>query len=892
MSAAALFSKFGHNKSGAATTHPKSIERKKAHGKFDFQLLQNDMMPRLSLFLFCFIFSSTAFAQHDYFFPGKSNFDTKIPSPEQFLGYPIGEWHTRHDKIVAYMEKLAELSDRATVQYIGYTYERRAQVVLTVTSPQNQSNLESIRTEHLKLTDPAQPMPDISNLPAIIHLGYNVHGNEPSSAEAALLTAWYLVASNEPAAEEYRQKAIIHVEPSLNPDGRDRHANWANMHKGFPPVADPIDREHNEVWPGGRTNHYWYDMNRDWLPLAHPESQNRIDWHQKWYPNMVTDFHEMGTNSTYFFEPTKPYGSENPVVGRKNYDVLNPLMAKYFHESLDEIGSLYFLREQYDNSYPGYGATYSDIHGGLGVTFEQASSRGHLQKTSTKDITFAFTIRNHLATSLATVEGVVKEKEIFQRHMREFFEESVQQGAADPVKAWVFGDQYDTGRTKAFLDLLLRHRIKVYENPSSQNIAGQRFEAGKSYLVPSHQRQYRMVRSVFEKVKQFDDSVFYDASTWTMVLAYGLPHAEMRGKAPSLGREVTAVPEAANSVEKAAYAYLLDWREYFAPKALYHLLKNGVYAKVAYQPFKATYKGQEKNYSYGTVLVPVSDQEIDAERLFALIQEAAELAGVSFDALSSGYSATGVGLGSRSFQTLSLPKVMMIVGEGIMYTEAGEVWHLLDSKVGMPVTKVDKNDIGQLNLNDYTTVMLVHGNYNDVPDSFVDQLKSWIREGGTLITQKGATSWAISKGIVKEKLADNKEEVKTGRKDYETSRNFYGAQSIGGVIFEADLDITNPIGFGFTSRKILVYRNSSIFLKPSESPFRTVAQYTAQPWVAGFVTPSNIEKVKASASILLDGSGQGRAILFTDNPNFRGYWYGTNKLFLNALFFGSTISVP
>lgn len=686
--------------------------------------------------------------------------------------------------------------------------------------------------------------------------------------------------------------AVIHIEPSLNPDGRDRHANWANMHKGFPPVADPIDREHNEVWPGGRTNHYWYDLNRDWLPLAHVESKNRIEWHQKWYPNMVTDFHEMGTNSTYFFEPTKPYGSENPVVGRKNYEVLNPIMAKYFHESLDDLGSLYFLREQYDNSYPGYGATYSDIHGGLGVTFEQASSRGHAQTTTTKNITFAFTIRNHVATSIATVKGVVKEKEVFQRHMREFFEESVKQGAADPVKAYVFGDGFDAGRTNAFVDLLLRHRIKVYENPSTQTLAGQRFEQGKSYVVPTNQKQYRMVRSVFEKVKEYEDSVFYDASTWTMILAYGLPHAEVRAKAPSLGAEVTVVPATKPQVEKASYAYILDWREYAAPKALYHLLNNGVFAKVAYQPFSAVVNGAEKNYSYGSILVSVADQNVSPDALFALVREASELSGLTFDATASGYTDKGVGLGSRSFETLTLPKALMIIGEGIFLYEAGEVWHLLDSKIGMPITKVDKNDIDQLRLNDYNTVVLVNGRYNDVPDSFVEDLKGWVRAGGTLITQKGATQWAISKGLVKEKLADEPEKKPEARMDYENARNYYGAQSIGGVIFEADLDVTNPIGFGYSSRKIPVYRNSTIFMKPSESPFRTVAQYTQQPWLAGFVTPANVNKVKGSASILIDGNGQGRTILFTDNPNFRGYWYGTNKLFLNALFFGSTISVP
>src|SRR5690606_15976083 len=302
--------------------------------------------PTLWVFLTLLI-SPVALAQEDYYFPGEK-FDPAIPAPSQYLGYEIGEWHTRYDLIVKYFEKLDELSELAQLQTIGYTHEHRPKVILTLTSAANMANLEQIRLKQIQLADPSQSKPDVNAMPSIIHLGYGVHGNEPSSAEAAMLSAYWLLASQSDLAKRVREGAVVHFDPTVNPDGRDRHSLWADSNKGFPPVADPLDREHHEAWPGGRTNHYWFDLNRDWLPLAHPESQAKIEWYHQWYPNVTTDFHEMGTNSTYFFEPTKPYGSENPVVPRKNYDDINPRFAKYFAKYMDEIGALYWTKEVFE----------------------------------------------------------------------------------------------------------------------------------------------------------------------------------------------------------------------------------------------------------------------------------------------------------------------------------------------------------------------------------------------------------------------------------------------------------------------------------------------------------------------------------------------------------------
>jgi len=837
------------------------------------------------------LISGISFAQNAYFFPSGVTFDPAIPTPEQFLGYPVGDWHTRHDRIVSYFQELAKVSPKAHFQIIGYTNERRPQVVLTITSPENYARIEEIRKEHLKLADPSQSV-TISSMPVIITHGYNVHGNEPSSSEAAMLTAYYLIAGQGEFIERTLKEAVIHVDPNYNPDGRDRHSNWANMHKGFPPVSDPMDREHNEVWPGGRFNHYWFDLNRDWLPLAHVESRNRIEFFHQWLPNVCTDYHEMGTNATNFFEPTKPIGSENPVVPRANYELLNPLFGKYFAKALDEIGSLYFSKENFDNSYPGYGSTYPDIHGGLGLVFEQASSRGHVQKSSTKEVTFAFTIRNHVRTSLATVKAGVENRELLLKHQQDYFKSALDEGKKSTIKAYVFGDSKDQSRTKAFAELLLKHRIETYPLGADLTVGANKYEKGKAYVVTTDQTQYRMVRSMFEKVTTFYDSVFYDASSWTMALAYGLPHDALNAtvkfsKGARIGvRDVVLNPA---PVTKSSYAYLIDWTEYNASRALYYLLSRDVFVKAAFKPFTAEGNGARKSFGYGTLVISVADQNISSDDLFALVKEASLTAGVDVFSVNTGFSLQGVDLGSNNVRTVQTPKVAMLIGDGVAATDAGAIWYLLDSKLNMPITKVNTSQFGQLKMTDYNTLILAAGNYGILGETGVTKIKSWVQQGGTLILMKTAVSWAINSKLIDEQLKKEEEKKESVRMDYVTAADYQGSRSIGGSIYMGNLDITHPLGFGYTSRELPVYRNTVVFIEPGKSPFNTVIKYTAKPLLSGYIHPSNLEKIKNSVSLQISNLGQGRAILFVDDPAFRGYWNGTNKLFFNALFFGSSI---
>ncbi len=837
-------------------------------------------------------FTTNSFAQNDYFFPANAQFDPTIPTPAQFLGYEIGDFHTRHDRMVSYMEKLAEVSDKANFQIIGYTNEHRPQIVLTVTTPENYNNLENIRQAHLKLCDPSSNVNDVSDMPVIILHGYNVHGNEPSSTEAAMLTAYYFVAETSTETQGFLKDAVTFIDPAYNPDGRDRHTNWANMHHGFPPVADPADREHNEVWPRGRTNHYWFDLNRDWLPLAQVESRNRMAFYHQWLPNVATDYHEMGASSTYFFEPTEPFGSENPLVGRKNYDDINNLFAKYFKEALDEVGSLYFTKEAFDNSYPGYGSTYPDMHGGLGLVFEQASSRGHVQETTTKPITFAFTIRNHTRTSIATVRAAVENREFMLNHQRDFFKESLEMARKKGVKGYVFGDTNDKGKTRAFLDLLLKHQIKTYPLNGDVSAGKSSFKKGNAFYVPAEQSQYRMVSTFFEPVKTFYDSVFYDASAWTVALAFDMPY-QATSKTVSLGEALTTtdLQPIKPTVPAASYAYLMEWNDYNAPKALYHLLKNKVFCKTAFQPSSAEVNGVPKDFGYGTIMIPVADQVMDAKQLQQILQEAVDATAVPIHSVNTGFSLKGIDLGSRNFRTLDLPKVAMLVGDGVSGYEAGEIWHLMDTRIGMPVTKVETTRFGRLALDNYDVLILVSGSYGNLGDNGVKKIKEWVRKGGTLITQRTATQWAIKKELAKATLKENKatfpEKITFGN-----AREVRGARAIGGSVYMTDIDISHPLAFGYSRSQLPVYRNHSVFVEPSKNPVANVSTYTSNPHLDGYIHAQNLETLKKSTSLMVSQQGRGRTILMMDNPNFRGFWYGTNKLFWNAVFLGGVTNVP
>ncbi|MEN8248595.1 MAG: M14 family zinc carboxypeptidase [Bacteroidota bacterium] len=835
-----------------------------------------------------------------YFYSHYEPFDSNIPSPEEFLGYSIGSQHTRHDRIVAYLDKLAELSNRAAIMRYGKTNEHRELVMLTITTPENLKNLYQLREQHLTLVDPGASTQDLSSKPVFINLAYGVHGNEASSSEAAMLTAYTLVASNNQTVLDYINNAVVFIDPTLNPDGRDRFTQWANQYRGAPLVDDPLDAEHNEAWPRGRTNHYWFDLNRDWWLAINPESRGKLKWFHEWYPNVVTDFHEMGSRSTYFFEPMKPIASKDPIMPKENYTTLNETFGKYYAKRLDEIGSLYYTKESFDGTYPGYGSSYPDLQGGLALLFEQGSSRGHVQKIATGKITFPFTIRNQYTSSLATIEASVENKKMLFDYQKAFFKSAITNARNSKVSGYIFGDNYDENRTRAFIDKLLLHRVKVYEITSSTTRNGYTYQPGKAYYVPTAQPQYRMVQSAFETYDQYRDSVYYDASAWSLVNFYNMKYAQVTGSI-SRGKEVTAETNVkkVEAVQKSEYGYLISWDDYNVSAFTYCLQKNGVILKTAFKPFSINASDELRSFSYGSLFIHAVQQKISADSLYQLLSKGSKKYGVEVYSVKSGMSTTGIDLGSNNIRPTEIPKALMFIGDGVSSYEAGEVWHLLDTRVGMPITKLNLNMFSRINLDNYNVLVMVSGRYSQLDSAGIQKIKQWIGKGNTLITSRGASEWAVNKKLVKEAFIkkekkDKKEEPKPAeRKPYVEARENSGKKRVGGAIFKVDLDLTHPLAFGYHDKNIPVYRNSNVWLAPSKSAYSTVAKYTDNPHIDGFITDENLNKfLKPSASLIVSSVGGGRVIMFADNPNFRGSWYGTNRLFLNAIFLGQHIYVP
>ncbi|HEY5615269.1 MAG TPA: M14 metallopeptidase family protein, partial [Bacteroidota bacterium] len=434
-------------------------------------------MRTLLIVLSILILSAASLAQVNlnYYLPSDVQYNPGIPTPQSFFGFQVGDWHLFPEQIHAYMKALDEASDRITMAPMGQTYEQRQIWLMTITSPENHRNLPTIKQQHLALSDPARSSSaNIDNMPAVVWLGYSVHGNEPSGSNASVLVAYYLAAARGQAIEDQLKNTVILLNPSINPDGLSRFAHWANTNKGKQLVADPASREHNETWPGGRTNHYWFDLNRDWMPLQHPESRGRLEKYYEWMPNVLVDHHEMGTNATFFFQPGEP--QRNHPLAPKRVNELTVAIAQHHAKALDAIGSLYYTKEGFDDYYIGKGSSFPDLMGCIGILFEQASSRGHVQESIHGDVAFPFTIRNQFTTSLSTLRAAHALRKDLLAHQREFFTSAMNEAGQAPVKAYVFGTPADPARTYHFVDILRRHQIDVYELSKRLTADGKTFE--------------------------------------------------------------------------------------------------------------------------------------------------------------------------------------------------------------------------------------------------------------------------------------------------------------------------------------------------------------------------------------------------------------------------------
>lgn len=840
-----------------------------------------------------------------YFAVDGVTYDEAVPSFEGAMGYEIGERPVRYGDLVAYLSELAAGSDRITVETIGYSHERRPILTFTVTSAENHARLEAIRATHLaRLGGEAEARA----APMVLWINFGVHGAEGSAMDAAIPLVHHFAAGRGEPIEVLLDNAVMLFTVAFNPDGHARRIDHVETFWSYADNTDPADEIHN-LWIEARTNHYWFDLNRQWLLLTQPESQAWIHTWHAWKPMVSADYHEMGSSSPYYFHPGEER-RRNPLIPERARELTFEIGRRHA-AFLDSEARLYSTQEVFDNFYIGKGSTYPQVNGSLGILFEAGAARGGAIETERGLVEHADNVRTQFRTALTTLRGALDLRTEITDYQRAFFAESARMAARGDQAGWVFSAPGDPERAHRFVRLLRMHDIDVFRLAEPVSAGGRTFHRGEAFVVPFEQPQYRMIRGIFDQPTTFEENIFYDVSGWTLPLAYDLDVAPLaRGLVQSAaGEPADGVFQPAAAPEPAAYGYVFDWSHTYAPRALNRILSEGVMVRAAREPFEIEVDGGSVALGRGAVFVPLARQEATAETIHHIMEEIAAEDGVPVYGVETGLTpTTGRDLGAWNvFEALAAPKVVLAFDGGLSRYDAGEMWWTLDYRHRMPVTLVEKDRLARLDWRDYTHLILVGGNAS-LSERLTEALGEWIRAGGTLIATRDGASWA--EGALLGDEADGAgddgdrgahpnepdgDEAATApkRHDFSEMQRRDAEHRIAGAIFEADLDVTHPLGFGFADRTLPVHRNETFTLKrPDTDPFAVPVQYVDEPLMAGYASARRIGEIAGTPAVVAHRRGAGSVILMADNPVFRGTYPGTEKLLLNAIFFSGLIDRP
>ena len=811
-----------------------------------------------------------------YYLGDISDYNKSIPTPESVIGHQVGELHVTHDKLSHYIQEVSKSSNRVKLVNRGKTYENRVSWLMIITSESNHSRLEDIRRKHLELSNSKGKDIDVSNMPVVIYKGYTVHGDEPSGTNASMLLMYHLLASESEETKDLLENTIILLDPSMNPDGHQRFSQWANINKNYSLNPDSNDREYNQHWPRARTNHYWFDLNRDYLPNQHIESNLKIKTYTEWLPNVMTDYHEMGTNSTYFFQPGVPQ-RVNPLIPKLNQDLTREI-AIYHEQALNEIGSLYYAEERFDDFYFGKGSTYPDANGAIGILFEQGSSRGHIQESDNGIITFPFTIKNQLVTSFSTLKAAKNMRVKLLNYMKDFFDNQINLNSRKSENI-IFGKLKDKSTVFHLADVLNSHKIKFNRISKDVTINGKKYLKDNTYIIPMNQSKRTLIKAMFDTQTKFKDSLFYDVSSWTFPLSFNVNYDYTDGLSQSyissfMADEVNDLTKPTGFVDKKSeYAYIFEPHEYYTQAAIYKILDNGLRVKTATRKFSI----EGKKYDYGTYMIPVKNQELNSDDIYKLLIELSEQYNIRFESHNTGIT-EGIDFGSNDFAIIQKPRIGLIVGEGVRSYDAGEVWHLLDMRYHIPITKIDILNIHNIDLAKYSHLVLPDYNSNSLDN---EQIENYVNNGGNLIAYRNSINW-ISDNINEVDFLTN--ELVAEDIPFDKIEAFFGAQQTGGAIFKSSIDKSHPINYGIESNYLPLFRNSNIYMSKSKQSFDNPISYSTNPLMSGYVSEENLSLLERSVPFKLIRKGKGKIMLMTDNTNFRAIWFGTNRIFLNMLF--------
>jgi len=815
--------------------------------------------------------------------PDDVQFDESVPTPGEVLGFEPGERHPRHDQIVTYLRRLAEHSDRVKLDQIGQSHGGRPQLLLTFAHPDRLADIDDIRSGRREAARSGEG-------PPVVWMGYSVHGNEASGASAALVMAWYLAAGQDQRVRRWLDEMILVMEPAINPDGIDRFAHWVNMHRGQHPSADPDDREHAEGWPDGRTNYYWFDLNRDWLPVVHPVSQNRLRHYHLWRPHVITDHHEMGRNSTFFFQPGIPERA-NPLISEANQQLTGDI-ADFHGRALDEAGQPFYARESFDDFYIGKGSTYPDVTGGIGILFEQSSSRGVVQESDYGRKRFDETVANQVRTSISTLDGALAHADELVAYQRDFFSDARERAAEWDQAGWLLGDGGDPARAHALIGMLLNHDVTVYPVEGNVSIADGSYGAGSAWAIPADQDAYLMLKSMFEADTELEVETFYDVSAWPMAMAHDLPLTTAR-RLPSTGEALNEPPaHRPDDVDADALAWLVPWNQYRADAVLADLLEDGYRVQVATEPLTAAVDGGERAFGRGSLVIHSGIQPDEADPAGPRLAELSKQHGVEVVAAGRGMAVSGVDLGSPSVPVLEPVSAAVLTGRDVSAYAAGAVWHWFDTRLAHPVSQLDAHSLRSGDLDGHTHLIVPPGRYGSLADSVKAGIVDFVRSGGTLVAFGGAAETVESLDLGWNLVGDEgeDEDADPERRSYGDYRQDYARELIGGTALRVDLDLTHPLAWGYADEELVLFRQGRHRLKAIDNPYAQVGVYADDPLAAGYLSASNREKISGTAALSVSRHGAGTVVRIADEPLFRGYWRGGEKLFANALFFSQLVS--
>ena len=850
----------------------------------------------------------------EFFYYESGSFNSAVSSPAEFLGYQLGERYTTHHRVVDYAKRLAQKSPRVRVETYGETNEGRELILLIISSESNMSRLEEIQKNLAALRQPhewkdaSKISKIIDSSPAIFWLSYNVHGNEPSSSEAAMQVAYQLAAGTDEKTETLLRDLVIIIDPMLNPDGRERYVNWFNSVTGRMKVVDPQSREHQEPWPGGRTNHYYFDLNRDWAWLTQVESQARMKAYRKWYPQGFIDFHEMGYNSSYFFFPAHgPIHSAFP----KQIAEWGKIYGAGNAAAFDARGWFYYTEEDFDLFYPGYGDSWPSLNGAIGMTYEQgghADGGLHVEKEDGTILSLRDRIAHHFIASMASLETTQKNRQRRLEDFHRFWKDGYEAAARNPVQTYVIHPGRDEAKTSRAMQLLLDQGIDVWQTDAEMNARGatpyfggtsgdMKFPEG-SFLVHTQQAGSRLVEALFDRQPALLDTFFFDITAWCFPAAFDLETYTLPLRPQVAAKVLEAAPLPATTIERPArYAYLLPWEQSGAPATIFALMEKGYRVYTSQKPFTLS----NKDYLRGTIVIPVAENG-NADSLAAMVKSVAARHHVRFAIADGGQTEKGIDLGSSNVRYLKPPQIAVIADEMVDDNSFGAIWFLFDKQLGRAFTTLSCEQLKSAMLKKYSVIVFPNSwsSYGLKIDSTTTaRLKSWVQDGGVLIGLQGGAAFLASDAAklssVKVKKTDTddekvkKEKEKTeeqrrSRMTLEEKEKESLRHEISGSIMKLRVDNTHPLGFGLPDTIYTMKTTKAVFDLTDKA--HNVAIYAKSPKFAGFLSNKNAEWIGETAAVTSERVGRGRIILFADDPNFRHFWASMMRLFTNAVVFG------